>query len=123
MTFIAGLLITLHGFIPHHHDLGSNDSVVYLSSSEGTDFLGMVKQVFQQDLGENHLENFVVSEFTDQQDPIDYQIIPLGYLPVASSLINSPLLLGQEPSFLYSGPQIKRVPSIPSGLRAPPYVA
>jgi len=58
LLFTAAVIILLHSFVPHeHHDeMGAE---LHQVEHENTDnFLGWIKTIFHNDLGEDHLENY-----------------------------------------------------------------
>jgi hypothetical protein len=83
----------------------------------------MVRQVFLQDLGENHLENIVVSDNDVDLSLNNYQVYSDGLFPSESSskILH---LYKKNTGFFQNTRLFVRKPAIgPLGLRAPPIVA
>ena len=52
---MAGMLLVLHAIFPHHHE-GSEE---HISSPEDSSWVVLLQDLFDMDLGEEHLEHFI----------------------------------------------------------------
>lgn len=116
---LAVLFINVHALIPHTHDSidqVSAQTIIQLDQDIEDDFFGLLKQVFHQDLGKDHLENF-------QNQDFDIKIIPPLFcegISVKIKLIKIEEVEHQE-SYLET---YQEVPYISSNqLRGPPFLS
>lgn len=99
-VYLSGLILCLHSFIPHEHDRVP-ELVLDQPVQHEFDFFGLLKGLFNTDLGEDHLEYFAkaathntVSQ-ADQQDlfPSPFiQALPRlpEYEPIGTLLFTDP---------------------------------
>ena len=122
--YLAGLLIVLHSLLPHEHDELIQEVDVTLSEPEIIDFLSFVKNIFLQDLGEDHLENIQVSDGNQiAHFDIKYNTLPLAILSDLFQLETHGLQFEARFYPEYEVP-IKTRLFYPGGtLRGPPYIA
>jgi len=112
---IAGLLLTLHGITPHHHDTDS----VQLSSSEIADFSDLLQDFFHYNLGEAHLEHYLYPD--DDLASLVITTIP-ALLFVHSAVFQLPVEVKQEKRMFvhWNESPPEKVLLSDSALRGPP---
>lgn len=120
---IAGIIIFLHTITPHSHNNVSKESQVQSICFLHTDTLVLefILGLVSNNLGEHHLEDFVIEEtiFNKIELTNNYQLIPFIDISVLS-LKPLPILL----NFYYNstGIESKSITSINSNnFRGPPY--
>ena len=75
---LALFLLLAHSFVPHAHEFNEEDhSRSITESRQPLNVLAWIVAVFQQDLGEDHLENYQPSSPT--------------FFPVSAAILTSPL--------------------------------
>lgn len=123
---LSATLLLLHNTLPHQHS-STNDKGTFLYEQSDNHFcyLGALRLIFQNDLGENgHLEKIVVSKTSNfgkqTLDASSLPIIDFGYSPFAwNEVILPDASLSAAQHFETHLPfQLAHLSSM--GLRAPP---
>jgi hypothetical protein len=112
----------LHNLLPHEHDIANDDYNLVLSEPADFDFSFFIKNIFLQDLGEDHLENFHISD-GDQIVHFDFVISPISIPTTSFSFFPKILPIRLDVSGDYKDPPDFRFKNSSLGLRAPPYTA
>jgi hypothetical protein len=122
--YVAGMLIVMHNLLPHEHDIAYVQHNLAISEPAEFDFSTFIKNVFLQDLGEDHLENFHLSD-SNQIANLDFEFV-IFPLVVCSTLCNfqsKKSILRLDVYSDFEDPLDNRL-NLPSvGLRAPPYIS
>ena len=91
----GALLLMLHNSIPHSHEYSATQ-LEELNINGEFDFLKILSNCFQYDLGEDHLENF---SRTDHQMPhFDYLALTFDSVPVFTNH-NSQFICDNQKTF------------------------
>lgn len=62
LVYLAGLLVVLHTLLPHQHHSELGNLEYEIQQKEANSLLDYIKLIFQEDVGEAHLEHIVVGQ-------------------------------------------------------------
>lgn len=112
---MAGAILLLHSLLPHEHHRDLDDEEHVVRHEMATSLVDFIKLAFHLDQGEDHLENFKVTE--QFQLSLDQYVLAQAYFTFAPKLIESQHII--FPTF--QATNYSRYLSLPLRFRGPPH--